>query len=78
MDELMTAARFEDIEVIDVTEAFLQTARAWQEAFVERETELKALIGTEWEERQLGRAAAIEGVEEGLLLRLLVTGTAPA
>ncbi|MCA1696483.1 MAG: hypothetical protein LC749_18150 [Actinobacteria bacterium] len=78
MDELMTAARFEDIEVIDVTETFLQTACAWQEAFVERETELKALIGAEWEERQLDRASFIQGVEEGLLQRLLVTGTAPA
>lgn len=78
MDQLMTAARFEDVEITDVTETFVHTARAWMDAFNEHEAELKKLIGAVWDQRQRDRAAMIAGIEDGLLQRLLVTGTAPA
>lgn len=72
----MKAARFEDVDVIDVTGAFLETARAWLAAFDQHEDELKHLIGDEWEERQRARREMILGIEEGLLHRVLVTGVA--
>jgi hypothetical protein len=34
---LMRAARFEDVEVADVTPAFIATAQAWHDAFADSE-----------------------------------------
>jgi cyclopropane fatty-acyl-phospholipid synthase-like methyltransferase len=74
---LMRAARFEDVEVVDVTPAFIATTQAWFDAFAERETELRPLLGTEYDDRQSGRLEMIEGAQEGLLQRLLVSGAVP-
>lgn len=74
VDELMTAAGFDRVQVDDVTAAFLATARAWAEQFDQHEHELRALPGVDWEERQSNRKGIILGIEEGLLLRVLVTG----
>lgn len=72
----MKAARFSDVEVIDVTGDFLEVARAWQREFFHHERALRQVMGNEWEERVADRADLIRGVEQGLLRRVLVTGTA--
>ena len=73
----MRAARFEEVEVADVTTEFVATAQAWFEAFAAREEELRPLLRAEYDDRQKGRQEMIAGAEEGLLKRLLVGGTAP-
>jgi hypothetical protein len=72
----MSAAGFTDVEEIDVTESFLEVARAWQSEFLAHERELREVIGDEWEERVSDRADMIRGVEQGLLRRVFVTGIA--
>ena len=76
IDALMEAARFESVEITDVTSSFLETARAWRDEFAEHESELREVIGLTWDERQKNRGELIRATEEGLLLRLLVSGTA--
>ena len=78
LEELMRAARFEDVEVTDVTREFKATAQAWWDAFSERESEIRPLLGAEYDDRQKGRREMIAGAGEGLLQRVLVSGTAPA
>jgi hypothetical protein len=78
IDVLMNAAGFIDVEVVDLTESFLDVARAWQREFINHEPELRAIMGHEWDERVRDRADMIRGVKEGLLGRLLVTGGVPA
>ena len=76
--QLMSAARFSDVTVTDVTDDFLGTARAWFIEFNRYEGELKQVLGAQnWEDRQTDRAAMIDAVEAGLLRRHVVTGTAP-
>jgi len=74
---LMRAARFEEIEVADVTADFIATAQAWFEEFAAHEEELRPLLGAAYDDRQKGRQEMIAGAEEGLLKRLLVGGSAP-
>jgi hypothetical protein len=75
-DELMSAARFSEVAVNDVTEDFLRTARAWFRGFDEHKDDLEQVLGAqEWAERQKDRRSMIEAIEEGLLRRLIVTGT---
>jgi cyclopropane fatty-acyl-phospholipid synthase-like methyltransferase len=76
MDELTEAAGFEDIEIIDVTEDFIETARAWFKAFDARKRELRPLLRTEYDDRQKGRREMIAGAREGLLKRLIVSAKA--
>lgn len=76
-DVLMRQARFVDVEITDVTTEFRSTARAWRTQFARHETDVKALIGeATWEERQASRADMLRGINEGLLRRVLVSGTA--
>lgn len=70
----MLAARFEEVQVTDVTNEFLDTARRWAAGFDEHDDELRDLVGPEWDERQRDRRRMLQAAEEGLLLRLLVTG----
>ena len=73
---LMTDARFTDVVLHDVTEDFLRTARAWFRGFDEHKDDLEQVLGAqEWAERQGDRKLMIEAIEEGLLRRLIVTGT---
>jgi hypothetical protein len=74
----MRAARFEEVEVTDVTQDFIATTQTWFDAFAERESDLRPLLGTEYDDRQKGRQEMIDGVQAGLLQRLLVSGVAPA
>jgi hypothetical protein len=73
----MRAARYEDIDITDVSQEFVATAQAWFTAFAERENELRPLLGAEYDDRQKGRRELIQGTQEGLLQRLLVSATAP-
>ena len=77
LDVLMTSAGFSDVELTDVTDSFLEVARAWQSEFLRHERELREVIGDEWEERLSDRADLIRGVEQSLLRRVFVTGKAP-
>ncbi len=73
----MSAARFTDVSVNDVTDDFLGTARGWLAEFNRHESEIKQVLGAQnWEDRQVDRTAMIDVVEEGLLRRHVVTGTA--
>ena len=75
-DELMISARFTDVARNDVTEDFLRTARSWFKGFEEYRRDLEQVLGAEeWAERQKDRRSMIEAIEEGLLRRLIITGT---
>lgn len=76
IEALMEAARFDALDVTDVTSSFLETARAWRAEFAAHESELRAIIGSTWDERQRERGEMIGAIEEGLLQRLLVSGRA--
>jgi cyclopropane fatty-acyl-phospholipid synthase-like methyltransferase len=76
MSELMDAAGFEETEITDVTEDFIDTAGAWLHAFAERERELRPLLRNQFDDRQKGRREMIAGAREGLLKRLIVSAKA--
>ena len=71
----MDAAGFVDVSIDDVTAEFLVTVRAWQEQFARHERALRNALGAELDERRRERDHLAAGIEEGLLLRLLVSGT---
>lgn len=73
----MSAARFEDVEVTDITDGFVATAQAWFDAFAARQGELRPALGAAFDDRQKGRRDLIDAAGEGLLQRLLVSATAP-
>jgi hypothetical protein len=76
--ELLEAAGFASIGVIDVTGDFLQTARRWRRHAAELERELRMTIGDAlFDQQQTDRAEMIAGVEEGLLSRALLVGSRP-
>jgi cyclopropane fatty-acyl-phospholipid synthase-like methyltransferase len=77
MEALTRAAGFVDVEVTNVTAAFITTVQAWFSAFAARDGELRPVLGAEFEDRQKGRREMIEAAEGGLLQRLLISGTTP-
>jgi len=77
IEALTRAAGFVDVEVTDVTPAFITTVQASFSAFAERDGELRPLLGNEYDERQKGRREMIEAARGGLLQRLLISGTTP-
>lgn len=70
------AAGFDDVTIDDVTPDFLVTVRAWQDEFARHERALRDALGAEFDERRRERAHVAAGIEEGLLLRVLASGTA--
>jgi cyclopropane fatty-acyl-phospholipid synthase-like methyltransferase len=76
LDELTTAAGFVEVDVVDVTDAFLVTARSWLSEWSRHEAELRPILGDDLDERRSDRQDLIRGVEEGLLKRVLVTAVA--
>ena len=78
IDVLMEAAGFEDAEVGDVTQDFIETVKAWFNAFETRAIELRPLFGNEFDYRQRARQEMITAADRGWLQRLLVNGTAPS
>jgi hypothetical protein len=74
-DVLMDKAGFVDVNITDVTSAFLDTARAWLREFEHHEADVKAILGeASWADRQASRASIVSGIENGLLRRSLVSG----
>ena len=71
---LLRSAGFVDVDVLDVTEAFLTTASAW---IAENERRAEAMAAREtpeaFEQRQRERAVQRGAVREGLLRRELVS-----
>jgi hypothetical protein len=76
--ELVAAAGFVDIDEVDVTAEFLDTARAWLRFSLELEPTLRIALGDElFDQRMVDRTDLVRATEEGLLRRLLLVGTAP-
>ena len=76
--DLLQDAGFVDIEEIDCTAEFAQTARAWLEQWDSHREHLIDLQGvTEFEQRQHDRRAQLRAVEEGLLRRSLFIAARP-
>jgi hypothetical protein len=74
--ELLEAAGFARIVVIDATQDFLETARRWLTHASELEGELRSVLGDVlFDEQQADRRDLIGAVEEGLLCRALFMGT---
>jgi hypothetical protein len=77
--ELLEAAGFIRIVVIDVTQDFLETARRWITHASELEDELRSTLGDAlFDEQQADRKEMITAVEDGLLRRALLVGTRPS
>jgi hypothetical protein len=76
--DLLQDAGFVDIDEIDCTTEFAQTARAWVEECDRHREHLIDLQGvTDFEQRQHDRRAQLRAVEEGLLRRSLFIATRP-
>jgi hypothetical protein len=76
--DLLEAAGFVQIEVMDVTQDFLETARRWFTHASELDGELRSTLGDVlFDEQQADRKETITAVEEGLLCRALFVGTRP-
>jgi hypothetical protein len=70
--DLLDAAGFIGVEVIDLTEAFLETAQGWYEHTSELERELRVTVGdAEFDQQQSDRKGMITAIKEGLLSRAL-------
>jgi hypothetical protein len=77
--DLLTAARFVDVEEHDLTPAFIVTARAWLHESQQHATELAAVESPEvFRERQRDRRAMLAALEDGLLRRALFAGIRPS
>jgi hypothetical protein len=75
--ELLTSAGFTDVRARDVTEEFERTARAWHDEYARNENALRQVLGAELDDLCKNRSDMIGGLEEGLLKRTLVWGSAP-
>jgi hypothetical protein len=76
--ELAVQAGFVEVEEIDVSAEYLQTARGWFEHSWRFADELRQVLGPlEFEQKQSERRAAIQAIEEGALRRALVVGRRP-
>jgi hypothetical protein len=76
--DLLEAAGFVQIEVMDMTQDFLETARRWLTHASELDGELRSALGDVlFDEQQADRRSLITAVEEGLLCRALFVGTRP-
>jgi cyclopropane fatty-acyl-phospholipid synthase-like methyltransferase len=72
--ELVAQAGFHDVAVIDVTEDYVRTQRAWFEANESRAAEVRRITSDrEFAMAQADRRYAQAAIEEGLLRRSLIT-----
>ena len=77
--DLLQAAGFTGIEVIDLTKEFLATARAWYEGSAELDRELRKSVGdVEFDRQQADRREMVVAIEEELLSRGLFVAAKPA
>jgi hypothetical protein len=76
--DLLDAAGLVDVEVIDLTRAFLETARGWYDHTAELERELRVTVGdAEFDQQQTDRRETVTAIEEGLLSRALLIAAKP-
>jgi hypothetical protein len=76
--DLLDAAGFDDVEVIDLTESFLETARGWYAHTSELERDLRATTGdAAFDQQQADRRETVTAIEEGLLSRALLLAAKP-
>jgi hypothetical protein len=75
----MRRAGFVDVIAVDQTEQFRTTAAAWIREWDEHRDTLVALYGeADVDTRQQERRTQLQAVDDGLLLRSLVTGRRPS
>lgn len=73
---LMATAGFDNMDVTDVTDAYLATLAAWVREWDVEAVELARIVGAdEFVERQAKRRRAIGAARMGLLRRYLITAT---
>jgi hypothetical protein len=71
-------AGFAEVVDVDVTADFLETARAWLHWASRYENQLRVALGDElFDQQQSDRRDLTQGIEGGLLQRVLVAGTSP-
>lgn len=76
--DFLRAAGLTDIEEIDMTTEFLETARGWYEHSAELDRELRATIGdAQFDTQQADRWEIVGAIEGGLLSRSLFLATKP-
>jgi hypothetical protein len=77
--ELVAAAGFVQVDDIDFTEQFLETARRWLRFSLELEPELRASVGNDAFDDQIAdRTDMVAAIEQGLLKRSLLVAVAPS
>ncbi len=77
-DLLMSESGFVDIELVDVTPQYLETAKSWKMAWEEDAESFVALLGEEdYRTRMRNRSLDIAHAEDGLVKRYLVSGVKP-
>ncbi len=73
--DLMHAAGFTAVSLIDVSDGYRETLAAWIREWDREATALRALLGqNEFEGRQVRRRRALAAAERGLLQRWLLFG----
>ncbi len=76
--DLLQAARFADIEELDLTDEFLRVARAWLAARTRLAAELREAEGeTDFDQRLRESRAGVRAIEAGLLRRALFVAKRP-
>jgi hypothetical protein len=76
--DLLHAAGFVDVEAVDLTPAFLSTARGWHDHSAALAVQLRVGVGeAEFDEQQAARRDMIAAIEDGLLSRALFVATKP-
>jgi hypothetical protein len=76
---LVAAAGFTEVEDIDVTGEFLETARRWLRFSRQSEPALRESLGDDVVDEQLAdRTDMVAGIEQGLLRRSLLVAIAPS
>lgn len=71
---VLVAAGFHDVDVADVTDAYLETLAAWAREWDAEAVALTRIVGADdFAERQTNRRRAIEAARQGLLRRHVVT-----
>jgi hypothetical protein len=77
-ERLLASAGFVDIDAVDVTASFIDTARAWIDLRAEHAEELAPLEPPgSFETRQGDHRAQLAATEEGLLRRSLISAVRP-
>lgn len=72
---MMRSAGFVDIECVDLTDQYRETAAAWHHQYAEHAAELEELVGREvLAEKYSGRSGTLAAIDDGLLRRVLCTG----